>query len=254
MVFSCRADITQTSSTATSPVRCAQLMKKQLTFLSLSFFLFACSSKRQPENGQSISEIKKQTIQIKPKITFDTLNNLFNKAIIADSIEFVNGPSILYFKSGYFLTGKQKNAILIYIPDDSTFTIEIYTLSNGKWLKKFDIRNLEARTIAFNTEYKDFNFDGVKDLYIQQDASNGYVMSRGYVITINPGLNKLILHDEVRNEANLTPDPITKTVYADELIECKETLFKDVCKRAFKWRGQKLVKRDRVCPCKPFDE
>jgi hypothetical protein len=201
-----------------------------------------------------LSETKKQIVESRPTpVATDTLNKLLDKAIIADSIEFDNYPPFLYFKSGNFVTATQKNSIIIYIPDDSTFTIEFYSLSDGKWQKNSELKNIEAEIVAFNSDYKDFNFDGFNDLYIQQNASNGYVMSRGYLITINPKTKELTLHNEVRDEANLTPDAKTKTVYADELVECKKTTFMDVCKRAFKWSGQKLVKKDRTCPCTPLE-
>ena len=81
-----------------------------------------------------------------------------------------------------------------------------------KWELSDSIDGLDALPMQFDLIFDDYNFDEQTDLYIQVTASNGWSLSRGHLITIDPKTKKLKLHTETRDFANMTPDKRTKTV------------------------------------------
>ena len=174
---------------------------------------------------------------------------LLTNSINMDQYEHHGVDPFIYFKSGNILTDEDKHAVIIQSSVESTFMIELYQLTNEQWMFLDRIETQESNHLQFHTIFADYNFDNINDLYIQQTASNGYVMSRGHLITFDRENRKLILHPEVRDEANLTPDSERKIVLADELIQCKKALEQEVCKRKFEWVNSELIKRDRKCPC-----
>ena len=191
--------------------------------------------------------IQKETETLQEKESIQkTTPGLLTSALKVDSLEYQDIEPFIYFKAGNILTSKEKHAIAIQSPADSTFTIDLYKSTDGQWKLLDHLDTLEAIHIQFHPTFADYNFDNIKDLYIQLTASNGYVMSRGHLITIDN--EKLIPHPEVREAANLTPDKVNKFLIADELIECKNTLGLEPCKRTYVWMEGHLEKRERKMP------
>lgn len=77
------------------------------------------------------------------------------------------------------------------------------------------ISDLDAFSTQFEPIFDDYNFDGQTDLYIQVSTSNGWSLSRGHLIIIQPMTKKFDLHKEARDFANMTPDIKTKTVMTE---------------------------------------
>ena len=150
----------------------------------------------------------------------DTLAILFNNALILDTVEFLNGfidthKSFLFFKSGNIIDKKEKNALVVVCQTDTTYTIKLYSIQNDKWSLTDSICDLDAFPFQFDVFFEDYNFDEQTDLYIQVTASNGWSLSRGHLIIINPKTKKLEQHKEAREFANMIPDKKTKTVKSE---------------------------------------
>ena len=158
----------------------------------------------------------------------DTLSRLFNYALTSDSVEFYgivydeleSYKFLICFKSGYIMSKTNKNAIVVICPMDTTCTVTLYTNQNDKWNPIDSISDIDVIPVHFNVIFEDYNFDGQADLYIQATCSNGYPMSRGHLIIIDPQNKKLELHKEVRELANMTPDKKSKTVKSETWSDC----------------------------------
>jgi antitoxin component YwqK of YwqJK toxin-antitoxin module len=168
------------------------------------------------KNDSLISSINNKAKQSSNKLVIaDGITILLNKALKKDTLEYYNWQSFLYFKSGYFLDKKKKNAIVIYCSTDTTYLVQLYSIKNNEWKLTDSINQLDAFTPHFNIDYKDFNFDKQTDIYIQVSASNGWSLSRGNLLTLDPLTKKFIMHNEARDLANMNPDRKTKTVTSE---------------------------------------
>ena len=151
----------------------------------------------------------------KSDITADTLYRLLGTALIVDSLKYENEMPFLFFKSGFILNQSEKNSVMVSCPTDSTYQIKLYTQQDHTWILNCSIDSLSAFPSQFDAIFEDYNFDNQKDIYIQVSASNGYSLSRGHLIIVDPSTKKLTEHKEARGLANMRPDPITKTVTSE---------------------------------------
>jgi hypothetical protein len=78
------------------------------------------------------------------------------------------------------------------------------------------MNNLEAFPWRFSLTLNDFNFDGQIDIYIQVSATNGWSLSKGHLLLIDPRTKKLEFHKETEDFANMIPDQNTKTIFTEE--------------------------------------
>lgn len=77
-----------------------------------------------------------------------------------------------YIKIGNFLNVNRKNAIVISF--DTITSLKVYELRKNQWLKIFQQNNVDiARIFAIQTFVEDYNFDGIKDIAIKNQVSNG---------------------------------------------------------------------------------
>ena len=74
---------------------------------------------------------------------------------------------------------------------------------------------IDANPTQFYLDFKDYDFDGHKDIYLQRSASNGWSLSRGCLIIVNPQTKKLMEHKEANNLANMNPDFENKIIVED---------------------------------------
>ena len=242
------------STPAQSPARWMQAFKTTRmtrTFLYLLLGLLATSC-NQTQNDRDEFFKKKSSVPPMtntPFTTKDTFANLLNKALITDNIDFDNLDPFLFFKSGNFLNKNEKNVILIQCSTDSTYSINYYSFNNSNWKLTDSIGGLEAFPIQFYPIFDDYNFDEQNDIYIQVTASNGYSLSRGHLIIINPMTGKLEIHKEAREFANMKPDKRTQTIISEEAIWCKKTGFKDVGFWTNKWDKGQLKTIKKYYPC-----
>ena len=149
----------------------------------------------------------------------DTLTALFYRALTSESVEYLGNidgfklyESFLFFKSGYIISEREKNVLVVTCPTDATYTVKLYTIQNNKWHLIDSISDLDAFPVQFDIIFDDYNFDGQTDLYIQEAVSNGRSLSAGNLIIIDPKTKKLKLHKEAREFTNMRPDKQSKTV------------------------------------------
>lgn len=206
-------------------------------FLSILICFFSC--KKQEKNNLNIDIKNSKKLVSKKNITRDTLKVFLEKALKVDTLEFDNWEPFLFIKSGYILSKKEKNAIIVFCPTDSTYEVEFYTEQNKKWIKNDEVNNMEANPMQFYLNFEDYNFDGQKDIYLQKSASNGWSLSKGYLFTINPFTKKLTEHKETRDLANMRPSYKEKIIYTDEINYSAR--FRKINRRINKWENGKLV-------------
>lgn len=224
----------------------AYLMRNFITILFLWLLLLGCLQ-TNPSQKESVKQNLNENLS---KVDSSTVDQAMNKALYIDSMDAFSATYPIYFlTSGHFLNDSVKNLLVTQQIDTLNYIIELYIQQGGVWLKQSELKTADISIIHYYPTFHDFNFDGQKDIYIQVSASNGYVMSRGHVITVNKSNSAMVFHPEVRNEANLTADPATKLVISEEYISCTNPPYPDVCKKRLKWTQNRLVFKSRKCPC-----
>lgn len=209
-----------------------------------------------PEEKQESTVAKDKVAQNGSEefVPIDTIAHLLAKAAKMDTLEFDNWRPFIFYKSGYFLNRKVKSALVVNEISDTTIAVKLYSLQGDNWLLNSTIENLDGPGIAFGPKFDDYYFDGQTDVYIQVTISNGYSLSRGHLLTINPFTLKLQNHPEARDLGNMRPDIKSNSVISDEVIWCKSDGFKEVCKRTNKWDKGVLKFIDKQCPCEPGNQ
>jgi hypothetical protein len=172
----------------------------------------------------------------------NTFYDLVYKENTKDTIQ--NWNPFLYVKTGKFLFSQTTNGLLIKNTKDSVYKVELYTLTIKGWLKNDEINIIEKNWIQFHTNFKDYNFDGQKDIYIQSTVSNGYPLSYGNLIVINPKNKKLSWIKDARNLANMNPNPNLKLLIS-ESIDWRPDLY--VCTLKNKWENDRIIKLTQDC-------
>lgn len=142
------------------------------------------------------------------------MGGLLEKALTNDFESFIFKP-FLFFKSGHILSEAEKNALVVACPTDSTYAVRLYSLKTDQWELLDSISDLDANRIQFDMVFDDYNFDGQTDLYIQDHVSNGWALSRGHLITIDPITKKLDLHKEASDFGDMEIDAKTKTIRSE---------------------------------------
>ena len=173
--------------------------------------------------------------------------SLTKKLKISDSIDYQSENPFTYLKTGKIISSNITNSLFIQNIKDSLYRVELYTLTVKGWLKNDEVLFYEKNLLQFFTVFKDYNFDKQKDIYIQSTASNGYSLSRGNLILINPKTIKLNLISEARKLANINPDLNRKLLISESVEWCPEL---KVCKWLNQWKENNLITIDKNCPCK----
>jgi hypothetical protein len=202
---------------------------QKLIILSLGIAISSCNQNesRNSNTVDTVSQKTTSTARQKTKKTLnltDTLSKLFQQALTADTIEFDSREPFLYFKSGHVISRTEKNAITIKCPN-GTYLLELYSCQGKKWQVTDSIALLDDDMYIreFDATYADFNFDHQIDIYIQATLSNGYPLSRGFLIIVDPATKKLNYHKEARNLANMKPFSRTRTVMSEEWLDFEDT-------------------------------
>jgi hypothetical protein len=155
-------------------------------------------------------------------IVTPNVNELLEKALKSKNLEFNNTyeftvvDGFLFFKAGHILDSLEANAIVVKCRNDTTYSVNLYLLKDSKWQLEDSISELEAFPWQFDLSFNDYNFDGQTDIYIQVSASNGWSLSRGHLILIDPRSKKFDLHKEARDFANMCIDQYSKTIISQD--------------------------------------
>ncbi len=221
---------------------------QKLILLSFGIAISSCNQNksRNISTVDTVSRKTTKTVYQKTEKTVnltDTLSKLFEQALTANSIEFDSREPFLYFKSGHVISHTEKNAITIKSPNETTYLLNLYSCQGKKWQLTDSITLLDddIYTGEFDATYADFNFDHQIDIYIQATVSNGFPLSRGFLITLDPATKKLNYHKEVRDLANMKPFPRTKTVMSEEWLDFEDTTaYQKLSILTNKWKNGKL--------------
>lgn len=219
-----------------------------LIVLFLTMTILSCDNgKLKLDKDHTIRNIDSTELNAETQKIHD-IKELLEIALVKDSIELENYEPFLFFKSGIFQNSNQKEAFIITASSDSTDMVKYYTLHNKKWILNDSIDGLESIS-QFKTTFKDFNFDNQVDIYIQVTASNGYSLSFGHLLIIDPLNKKITEHKEARNLANMKPELASKTVFSEDIIYCSKQATRGICKWENKWINGSLKTTRKNCPC-----
>ena len=200
----------------------------------------------RPHKSASITQEKEKTTSSSGIIV---MRELVKKGKSIDTLLGNDTKKMNYCKIGNFLSADEKNGIIIY-----NGTIELYTYQNTnktEAAKQNDILsgiNL-AGDSAFDIDFKDYNFDGQKDIYIKSKCTKGWPMCYGYLITVDPKTKKMLRHMEFEKLANPLISPDSKAIVSDSMIICSGAQSKQVCKLVSTWINGKLVPGNTSCRC-----
>jgi len=114
---------------------------------------------------------------------------------------------------------------------------------NDGWSNLDSLIITDILPLQFELEFEDYNFDHQKDIYIQFTASNGYSISKGQLITVNPISRKLELHPEARELGNMKPDPIRKLVITETWTGYDPKTGQEAVKHFYQCKKGRLVLR-----------
>jgi hypothetical protein len=230
---------------------------KTTTLLSsfiIGLMFFACKN-AQTENPMAVvdpltGDKKVANDGLSVEVSTDTLYKLLDQAIQLDTFEFSNCAPFLFLKTGNFLSQTEKSAILVSCATDSTYRVEHYSQLSNSWIKNDDIELPDAFSAQFSLDFEDYNFDGQTDFYVQISVSNGYALSLGHLLTINPETKKIQIHPETRELANMGVDSKSKTIISEEVVWNVDYGFQGVCDLRSKWISGRLKVVKRECPSK----
>ncbi|HRG19146.1 MAG TPA: hypothetical protein PLP39_08645 [Flavobacterium lutivivi] len=97
-------------------------------------------------------------------------DNKLNKEKQAENFE--EDSEYGFIKIGNFLSSDKRNAIVISF--DSITSLKIYELKNNEWEKIYQQNNVNfARINTIEAFIEDYNFDGIKDIGVKNQVSNG---------------------------------------------------------------------------------
>lgn len=151
-----------------------------------------------------------------------------------------------YIKTGHFIYPDKKSGVIIYTPTDSTIAIELYIFKNNRWFLTDKKVDLQTDWLMFYTNYADYNFDGINDVYINIIVSNGLGLSTGYLLTVNE-VGSLTSHPETIEIRDMSPDSTTKTINAHIGLYCKDD--KSICDEKYQWKDNRLTRISLPCEC-----
>lgn len=151
-----------------------------------------------------------------------------------------------YVRTGQFIYQDKKSAVIIYTPTDSTVAVELYSCGQNSWVLLDKKTDLPQNGMNFYTDYSDYNFDGINDIYINVIVSNGLGLSTGHLLTVTEK-GTFVSHPETLEISDMSPDSITRTVNAHEAMYCKDDRY--ICNRKYKWENDKLVVASQPCAC-----
>lgn len=199
-------------------------------------------------------ETKEQIVAVASETNYnDTIKNILNQALLTDTFEYYHWQPLISFKSGNLFNKETKNAIVVQNLKDTINIIKLYTLSNNAWTLSDSLIDSSGIYPQNYFEFIDFDFDNCNDIYINCSSTNGYSISRGILLTVDPKTFKLINHKETRNLGNISPDKKSRSVISEEIIYCapSETANdREVCVLTHKWVKGMLKEEGRKCPCK----
>jgi len=182
---------------------------------------------------------------------YDTIQILLDRASVVDTLEHRSSSFVpmLFFKSGYILNSSVKHAVVVYSVSDSALRVDLYEINAHGCGKKQNSIELPGPGVAFDVLLDDYDFDGSKDVFVVQTATNGTGTLWGHLLLFEPSVSfdQLVLFSNADTTFNFVPDKERKVLVTDSLIWCKEG--KSYCKTEYEWQERNLVRKNVKCPC-----
>jgi len=163
-----------------------------------------------------------------------------------DKREYLDGR-ISFVKTGTFIYPDKKSGVIIYAFSDSLIAVELYSFDSNKWTLLDKKTDLQTNGVMFYTNFQDYNFDRIGDIYVNICVSNGLGLSTGQLLTVTKE-GHLVAHSEALEIRDMEPDIKNKVVRAHSPLNCDT--FKTVCEESYKWVDNKLTKTSKPCKCK----
>jgi len=200
-------------------------LKKQTIIMILLILSFA----------NCFSQINKTIESSKTKKYFDTLLEIKKQT---DNFEL---DTILgYIKVGYLFNNDKKNAIVISFDSVSTFTV--YELNNNNWIELFNQSNVGfSRVFEIKAYVDDFNFDGIKDIGIKNEISNGTTIMTFRLWLSKPN-NTFIYIPEFEEIGN--PKIVSERKIIQGFTAC--CAFSNISLTDYEWNNFKLQKTHSI--------
>lgn len=155
----------------------------------------------------------------------DSVERLAQESVGLDSLNYISflgemkPYKLLYFNIGNLYFKDSKNAIALYSVNDTTIEFLVFEKGNNAWTATSAPGRLfiyEFSPAFFRTQYEDFNFDGIPDLYVNFYTTVRVADSHGYVLTFDADSKSLKLHEETVNIPNISVDRKTQAIISTE--------------------------------------
>lgn len=139
-----------------------------------------------------------------------------------------------FIKIGNFLSTDKRNAIVISF--DSITSLKIYELRNNEWDKIYQQNNVNmARINTIEAFIEDYNFDGIKDIGIKNQVSNGTS-----IMTFHLWLSKGKSFKHIPEFENIgNPIIVEKTKVIQGFEAC--CAFSEITLCDYHWKKDKLI-------------
>ena len=118
-------------------------MTRNITTLFLGLTFLSCNqTQTTQEKLHQADTVKQAAIKV---VTTPTINDLLDKALMTDTVEFNNEfkfdtlNSFLFFNSGHILNKTEKNAITVRCLPDTTYSIKLFSIKD----------NIRKRSVKF---------------------------------------------------------------------------------------------------------
>jgi hypothetical protein len=180
----------------------------------------------------------------------DSIHMVLNSSFFFDNMESFQYNPWRWMKIGNFIDKKRKTALLIYTNKDTVpclYKLELYEALNSQWKLVGQADSLEGYPVNFDVKFLDYNFDNKTDIFLAASASNGHVLIRGHLITIDLENKIFDYHKDLFGLSNLEIDSTLKLVTSEELVNCNNPPGIEFDKLYYKWIDNKLelIKKKR---------
>lgn len=211
----------------------------QLLTAGLLCMIASCSNSTKDNlKDEEVSESKSQGNSLGVEYA---VKDLLARSISSDTIQHYSTEPFLFFKTGNLFDLNFRTSLVLTSPTDSTFKLKVYKLSDSVWQLTDSLDGLNANKAQFFIESKDYNFDKQADIFIQYAYTNGYPRSLGSVILVDPATKKLTLHKGASNLSNISLEPNSGILRAEELYE-RNVAGKDekIWVKRYSWKGYQM--------------
>lgn len=211
----------------------------KLFLISLVVMCFSACKHLTEETSTEVQQTDYQGISVE---------ELLKKAMLQDTMKFDRWEPFISFVS-YRSQENKLYAFAITRHTDSTMLISRYALQDSTWKLISSLSDLRGPGVFYHLNVADYDFDGVRDVFITSVTSNGIALSQGNLVITDDIDNILVYHPEADTLYSPIPDPNRKLVMSQKVINCAETGFRNVCDITNKWVKGRLVTTEQNCPC-----